>query len=85
VGRCGLVSSGSGCGPVVGCCEHGNEHSDSKKMGNFVTEEGLCFMQLFCFQRKHFGDGNTWRSNVNRNCVCLLGLPLKLDPMKLLH
>jgi hypothetical protein len=25
VGRCGLYSSGSGWGPVAGCCEHGNE------------------------------------------------------------
>jgi hypothetical protein len=24
VGRCGLDSSGSGQGPVVGCCEHDN-------------------------------------------------------------
>jgi hypothetical protein len=26
---CELDSSGSGQGPVVGCCEHGNEHSGS--------------------------------------------------------
>jgi hypothetical protein len=28
----GLDSSGSGQGPVAGCCEHGNEHSDSMKV-----------------------------------------------------
>jgi hypothetical protein len=25
VGRCGMNASGSGWGPVAGCCEHGNE------------------------------------------------------------
>jgi hypothetical protein len=30
-GRCGLDSSGSGQGPVAGCCEHGNELSGSIK------------------------------------------------------
>jgi hypothetical protein len=29
MGRCGLVSSGSGEGPVAWSCQHGNEHSDS--------------------------------------------------------
>jgi len=34
----GLGSSGSEYGPVVGCCEHGNEPSSSvKKTRNFVT------------------------------------------------
>jgi len=27
VGSCGLDASGSGQGPVVGCCEHDNELS----------------------------------------------------------
>jgi hypothetical protein len=36
VGRCGLVSSGSGYGPVVDCFEHGNGRSDSIKGGEFV-------------------------------------------------
>jgi len=31
VGRCGLDSSVSGKGPVVGCCESGNEPSGSIK------------------------------------------------------
>jgi len=30
-------SSGSGYGPVVGCCEHGNEPSRSMKGGNFLN------------------------------------------------
>jgi hypothetical protein len=29
VGGCGLVASGTGQGPVAGCCEHGNEISGS--------------------------------------------------------
>jgi hypothetical protein len=36
VGSCGLDSSGSGQGPVAGCCEHGNEPSDSIKGGGFL-------------------------------------------------
>jgi hypothetical protein len=30
-----LDSSGSGGGPVMGCCEHGNEPSGSMKGGQF--------------------------------------------------
>jgi hypothetical protein len=29
----GLVSCASGCGPVFGCCEYGNELSGSLKWG----------------------------------------------------
>jgi hypothetical protein len=29
LGGCGLDSTGSGQGPVAGCCECGDEHSDS--------------------------------------------------------
>jgi hypothetical protein len=32
----GIVSSGSGQGPVRGCCEHGNEPSGSIKGGEFL-------------------------------------------------
>jgi hypothetical protein len=35
VGRCGLDSSGSGQGPVVGSWEHDNEPSGSIKGGEF--------------------------------------------------
>jgi hypothetical protein len=36
MGRRGLDSSGSGQGPVAGCCEHGNEPSGSIKGGEFL-------------------------------------------------
>jgi hypothetical protein len=36
VERCGLNSSGSGYGPVEGCCVHGNEPSGSIKGGEFL-------------------------------------------------
>jgi len=36
VGRCGLDTSGSGLGPVAGCCEHGNEPSGSVKGGELL-------------------------------------------------
>jgi len=36
VGRCGLDSSGSGYGPVAGCCEYGNEPPGSIKGGEFL-------------------------------------------------
>jgi hypothetical protein len=35
MGKCGLDSTGSGWGPVVGCCEHGNEPSGSVRGGEF--------------------------------------------------
>jgi len=35
----------SGEGPVAGCCEHGNEHSDSVKSGEFLD--------LPCTVRRH--------------------------------
>jgi len=34
--RCGLGSSGSGKGPVVGSCEHDNELSGSLKSEEFI-------------------------------------------------
>jgi hypothetical protein len=34
--ECGLDSSGSGQGPVAGCCEHGDKHSDSMKGEEFL-------------------------------------------------
>jgi hypothetical protein len=34
--KCGLDSSGSGEGPVAGCCEHGNESSSSITGGGFT-------------------------------------------------
>jgi hypothetical protein len=30
-----VYSSGSGEGPVAGCCEHGDEHSDCTKGGGW--------------------------------------------------
>jgi len=42
VGRCGLDASGSGQGPVVGCCEHGNETSGSVKGGEFLDKLSNC-------------------------------------------
>jgi hypothetical protein len=36
VGSCGLDISGSGYGPMVGFCEHGNEISGSIKGGDFL-------------------------------------------------
>jgi hypothetical protein len=33
VKKCGLDSSSSGLGPVVGCCEHGKEAPNSIKGG----------------------------------------------------
>jgi hypothetical protein len=36
VGRSGKDSSGSGWGPVAGCCEHGNGLSYSIKGGEFL-------------------------------------------------
>jgi hypothetical protein len=34
--RCGLDASGSVQEPVVGCFEHGNEHSGTIKGGEFL-------------------------------------------------
>jgi len=36
VGSCWLDSSGSGWGPVVGFCEHGNEHTVYVRGGEFI-------------------------------------------------
>jgi hypothetical protein len=38
VGWCGLDSSGSGHGPMVGSCEHGNELPSSIKGGEFLDQ-----------------------------------------------
>jgi hypothetical protein len=38
IGWEGLDSSGSGQGPVAGCCEHGNEPSGSIKGGEFLDQ-----------------------------------------------
>jgi hypothetical protein len=50
---CGLDSSGSGQGPVAGCCEHGNETSGSIKGGEFL----LSAQQLSACQGINF-DGH---------------------------
>jgi hypothetical protein len=42
VGRCELDASGSGQGPVAGCCEHGNEPSGSIKGGEFLDSLSDC-------------------------------------------
>jgi hypothetical protein len=42
VGRCGLYSSGSGEGPVAGCCEHGDESSGTIKCGQFIDQLSNC-------------------------------------------
>jgi hypothetical protein len=53
VGRCGLVSSDSGYGPVVGSCEHGNEPSGfikGEKFRDYVSllvPLGLYSTELF--------------------------------------
>jgi hypothetical protein len=36
VRRCGLDEYSLGEGPMAGCCEHGNEPSDSIKGGEFI-------------------------------------------------
>jgi hypothetical protein len=36
VGRCGLNAFGSGCGPVAGFFEHGNEALGSIKGGEYL-------------------------------------------------
>jgi hypothetical protein len=46
MGRCGLDSSGSEKGPLVGFCEYGNELSGSIKGNNFLTEwETISFLK----------------------------------------
>jgi hypothetical protein len=42
MGCYGLVSSGSGQGPVVGSCEHGNEPSDSIQCCEILEKPGDC-------------------------------------------
>jgi len=52
MGGCELDASGSGTGPAVCFCEHGNEPSASIQCKNFLTERvlvsqrGLCSMKL---------------------------------------
>jgi hypothetical protein len=38
MGGCGLGASETVHGPVVGCCEHGNEPSGSIKCGEFLDQ-----------------------------------------------
>jgi hypothetical protein len=40
--ECGLNSSGSGQGPVVGYCEHGNGPSGSIKDGEILDQLSDC-------------------------------------------
>jgi len=42
VRSCGPDASGSRQGPVVGCYEHGNENSGSRKVGEFLDELSDC-------------------------------------------
>jgi hypothetical protein len=42
VRRCGLDSSGSGQGPVVGSCDYSNEISGSIKRGEFRDQLSDC-------------------------------------------
>lgn len=46
VGSCDRGSSGSGQGPVAGCCVHGNELSISVKGQLGVKKRGLCPVDL---------------------------------------
>jgi hypothetical protein len=39
---CGLDSTGTGYGPVAGCCEHGNELSGSTQGGEFLKYVSDC-------------------------------------------
>jgi hypothetical protein len=43
VGRRGVDASGSGCGPVTGSCEHGNELSGPIRGGG---EEGFFILSI---------------------------------------
>jgi hypothetical protein len=49
---CGFDSSGSGLGPVSGCCVHGNESSNCIKVVSCLSvltvslSRGLCYMVL---------------------------------------
>jgi hypothetical protein len=47
---CGLDVSGSQLGPVVGCCEHGNEPSSSIKGGgnSGLAERLLASRKVLC-------------------------------------
>jgi len=36
MGKCGMDSSGTGQGPVTGCCERSNEHAGSIKGREFL-------------------------------------------------
>jgi len=50
VRRGGLDASGSGYGPMTGCCEHGNKPPGSIKGGlaesPLACKEGFCSMEL---------------------------------------
>jgi hypothetical protein len=42
MGTCVPDASGSGLGPVTGCCEHGNEPSGSIKGGEILDQLTDC-------------------------------------------
>jgi hypothetical protein len=47
--RCKLDSSSKGYGPVVGFCEHGNEHSGSIKGGKLLERVSALWSLLIYF------------------------------------
>jgi hypothetical protein len=54
MGWYGLDKSGSGYGPVEGCCKHGNEPSGCIKCWEILerlvaSQEGLGFVELFIY------------------------------------
>jgi hypothetical protein len=50
MGGLGLDSSGSRWCPIVGCCEHGNEPSDSHKTlgSSWLAEQLVASQKRFC-------------------------------------
>jgi hypothetical protein len=52
VGGCGLDSSGSGMGPVVGSCQHGNVPSGFMKGREFLDQLNLisAFQRLYSIE-----------------------------------
>jgi hypothetical protein len=61
--RCGLDSSGSGQGPVAGCCEHGNEPS-----GSIKRVKSLCFN----WSSHHKGVLGEWRHSSTHSLTSAL-------------
>jgi hypothetical protein len=65
VGRCGLAASGSGCGPVAGCCERGNEPSISIKGRESLEQLSDCqLLKKGCAP---------WSQSVD--AVCVISVP----------